>query len=179
MTNASPLWYAVYTKPKWEKKVADLLTRKNIEAYCPLNKVVKQWHDRKKTVEEPLFTSYVFVHISAVEKTDVYNTAGVLNFVHWLGQPAVIRAHEIDNIKAFLLQYKNVRLEKVHIRPNDRVQIQKGSLMNWEGRVLEVSNKIVKVELPSIGYNMVAQVEISNIEILKMSNQTSGVLSLT
>ena len=49
-------WYAVYTRPKWEKKVAELLSRKRIENYCPLNKSIKQWSDRKKTIFEPLFT---------------------------------------------------------------------------------------------------------------------------
>ncbi|HEX6432075.1 MAG TPA: transcription termination/antitermination NusG family protein, partial [Niastella sp.] len=60
-------WYAVYTHAKWEKKVADLLTRKNIENYCPLNKVVRQWTDRKKIIYEPLFTSYVFPRITNKE----------------------------------------------------------------------------------------------------------------
>ena len=60
-------WYAVYTRPRWEKKVASLLTKKKIENFCPLNKVVRQWADRKKTVYEPLFTSYVFVNTSETE----------------------------------------------------------------------------------------------------------------
>jgi hypothetical protein len=50
-------WYAVYTRPRWEKKVAEILTDKKIENYCPLNKVVRQWSDRKKIVHEPLFTT--------------------------------------------------------------------------------------------------------------------------
>ena len=64
-------WYAVYTKPKWEKKVAELLARKGIEHYCPLNRVLKQWHDRKKWVEEPLLTSYVFVYVTPAEQAEV------------------------------------------------------------------------------------------------------------
>ena len=64
MNDESLQWYAVYTKPRWEKKVADLLTKKQIENYCPLNRVLRQWSDRKKVILEPLFTSYVFVRIS-------------------------------------------------------------------------------------------------------------------
>jgi transcription antitermination factor NusG len=178
MLNTAPNWYAVYTRPKWEKKVAELLRRKNIEAYCPLNKVVKQWHDRKKTVEEPLFTSYVFVHISEAGKAEVYKTAGVLNFVHWLGRPAVIRPAEIEVIREFLQQHSSVHLEKVDIKPNDLVQIQKGALMNREGRVLEVSNKTVKVVLPSLGYNLVAQFEIGNVELIKVSGKPTALLDV-
>ena len=53
-------WYAVYTKPRWEKKVASLLDVKGVENYCPVNKVVKQWSDRKKT----LFTNPKFISLA-------------------------------------------------------------------------------------------------------------------
>jgi transcription antitermination factor NusG len=56
-------WYAIYTRPRWEKKVNFLLQGKGIESYCPLNKVRRKWSDRIKTIEEPLFKSYVFVKI--------------------------------------------------------------------------------------------------------------------
>ena len=65
-------WYVVYTKPNWEKKVAELLEKKGIEQYCPLNKVQKQWHDRKKTVWEPLFKSYVFVRTDEQSHAPLY-----------------------------------------------------------------------------------------------------------
>jgi transcription antitermination factor NusG len=54
-------WYAIYTNPRWEKKVDKLLTEAGIESYCPLNTVMRKWSDRMKKVEEPLFKSYVFV----------------------------------------------------------------------------------------------------------------------
>jgi len=74
-------WYAVYTRPRWEKKVAGSLTRKKIENYCPFNRVLHQWSDRKKIVLEPLFTSYLFVRISGEEQLAVRQTEGVINFV--------------------------------------------------------------------------------------------------
>jgi transcription antitermination factor NusG len=57
-------WYAIYTRPRWEKKVNGLLEAKGIESYCPLNRVRRKWSDRIKTIEEPLFKSYVFVKIA-------------------------------------------------------------------------------------------------------------------
>src|SRR5665213_2110975 len=108
MTLDSKKWYAVYTKPRCEKKVADLLVKKNIENYCPLNRVQKQWSDRKKIILEPLFTSYVFVNINSSERLSVQQTYGVLNFVFWLNKPAVIRNEEIDIIKRFLNEHTNV-----------------------------------------------------------------------
>lgn len=157
-------WYAVYTKPRWEKKVSGLLTKKNIDNYCPLNKVKKQWVDRKKIVYEPLFTSYVFVNISNTEKIPTKETDGILNFVYWLGQPAVIRNEEIDLIKRFLNEYKNVTVEKAEVSNNDKVRILTGPFMMWEGEVVEIRNKTVKVLLPSLRYNLVAEIEKANIE---------------
>jgi transcription antitermination factor NusG len=157
-------WYAVYTKPRWEKKVADLLVRKKIENYCPLNRVHRQWSDRKKIVLEPLFTSYVFVRIQEANQLAIRQTDGILNFVYWLGKPAVIREDEIEAIKRFLKDHDNVKLEKVFLNENDRVRVLSGPLMMREGNVLEVKNKTVKVMLPTLGYTLVAELEKGNIE---------------
>jgi len=160
-------WYAVYTRPKWEKKVAHLLTARKIETYCPLNKVQKQWSDRKKLLEEPLFTSYVFVHVNPCEHTLVKQADGVINFVYWLGNPAIIRDDEIDTIREFLEEYRNVKLEKAMVNINDRIRITGGPLGGKEGDVIEIKNKTVKVYLPSLGYQLTAEIEKTNITILE------------
>jgi transcription antitermination factor NusG len=161
-------WYAVYTKPLWEKKVAKLLGRKKIESYCPLSKAQRQWSDRKKIIETPLFTSYVFVNISETDMISVRQTDGILNFVHWLKKPAVIRNEEINIIKRFLNEYRSLTLEKTSVNLNDRVRIVGGPLMEREGSVLEIKHKTVKVLLPSLGYTLVAEIEKSNVEILSL-----------
>lgn len=167
-------WYAVYTRPRWEKKVADLLVKKHIENYCPLNKVIRQWADRKKLVLEPLFTSYVFVHAEIAEHLAIKQTDGIMNFVYWLGQPAVIRDEEIDAIKEFLDEYRNVQLEKINVNMHDRVRISSGPLMAREGDVIEVRNRTVKVQLPSLGYAMTAEVEKGNVEIIPITTSTTS-----
>lgn len=159
-------WYAVYTKPRWEKKVAELLTRRRVENFCPLNKVVRQWADRKKTVLEPLFTSYVFVHATEAEHLTIKQTDGIVNLVYWLGAPAVIRDEEILAIKEFLSDHTDVKLERIAVNVADRVRITDGLLVHREGDVLEVKNKTVKVFLPSLGYTMVAEVAKDKIEVL-------------
>jgi transcription antitermination factor NusG len=171
--NTQSHWYAVYTKPKWEKKVAELLTRRGIINYCPLNKILKQWHDRKKWVEEPLFTSYVFVHIHPREFTEVKRTDGVINMVYWLGKPAVVRDEEIITIKSFLGSFQQVQLEKYRIKPEDTVHILDGPLRNRKGKVLEVYHKTVKVILPSLGYTLVAKVEKASLEIVNVQEVQS------
>ena len=160
-------WYAVYTRPKWEKKVAHLLTARKIETYCPLNKVYKQWSDRKKLLEEPLFTSYVFVHVSPGEHSLVKQADGIINFVYWLGNPAVIKDEEIVTIREFLEEYDNVKLEKAAVNVNDRIRITGGPLGGKEGDVIEIKSKTVKVYLPSLGYQLMAEIEKTNITVLE------------
>lgn len=159
-------WFALYTRVRWEKKVSEILTRKKIENYCPINKVVKQWSDRKKIVYEPLFTSYVFVRISESEITRLKQIQGVINFIYWLGKPAVIRDSEIDSIKDFLSEHVNIKLQKSPISTNDKVRVLSGPLMELEGDVLTVKSRTVKVALPSLGYLMFAEVETENVKVI-------------
>lgn len=168
-------WYAVYTRPRCEKKVAEILSRKKIENYCPLNKVVRQWSDRKKIIHEPLFTSYVFVRISETELTPLRQTPGIINLVYWLGKPAVIRNSEIEIIKTFLSEHTNIKLEKTPININDKVRVLSGPLMEFEGQVLSVKNRTVKVALPSLGYLMFAEVAAANVKVVSPTILNSAI----
>lgn len=161
-------WHAVYTRPRWEKKVHMLLEEKGLESYCPLNKVCRQWSDRRKIVLEPLFTSYVFVHITSLDYVNIKKTDGVVNLVYWLGSPAVIRDEEIETIKQFLGTYENVQLEKAQVCVNDSVRITSGPFMDMEGVVVEVMHHSIKVILPSLGYAMIAP--ITKVRVLKENN---------
>jgi len=160
-------WYAVYTRARWEKKVAEILTKKKIENYCPLNKVKRQWADRKKIVLEPLFTSYVFVRVTEKDHTQLKSTDGIVNMVHWLGKPAIIRDVEIDMIQRFLDEHQFVQLEKTPVNLNDLVRVVSGPLIEHQGHVVAVKNKTVKVVLPSLGYMMSVEVETAKVEVIR------------
>jgi transcription antitermination factor NusG len=160
-------WYALYTRPRWEKKVYGLLMNKGIESYCPLNKVQRQWSDRVKVVEEPLFKSYVFVRIGEAEKTEVRMTSGVVNFVYWQQKPAVIKEAEIELIRKFLKE--NERVAAIPLQPavNQRIKINSGVMMNMEGTIRRVlNNKKAEVVLDSLGYKLVALVSTNDLEAL-------------
>lgn len=146
-------WYAIYVKPRTEKKVDAALTLKGIKTYCPLQKIQKQWSDRKKIVEEPLFKSYVFVNIKFEQNRDeVLITPNVLNFVKYLRQPAVIRDEDIDTIKRFLLE-DEVKIETQSIQSfniNTKIKVRNGVFIDAEGTVVKLSNKTVYVLLESL-----------------------------
>src|ERR1700761_3832820 len=166
-------WYAVYTKPRWEKKVAENLVKNSFESYCPLNRVLRQWHDRKKFVSEPLFASYVFVRTEEARHSELSRVSGIVNLVYWLRKPAVIKEEEIDAIKKFTDQYSNVQLEKTSVNLDDKVRIIKGPLITQEGNVIAVKSRTVKIALPSLGYIMVAEVEKQNVEVINVPGITT------
>jgi transcription antitermination factor NusG len=152
-------WLAIYTRPRWEKKVNQLLTEKGLESYCPLNKVRRKWSDRVKVVEEPLFKSYVFVKVSDEDRSAVRMTTGAINFVYWLGKPAVIKEKEIIAIKRFLNEYENVAVQSMELKVDQRVRITNGTLMDHEGKVLDIRHKTAKVAIDSLGYILVAYID--------------------
>lgn len=163
-------WYAIYTRPRWEKKVNSLLIQKGIQSYCPLNKVRRKWSDRIKLVEEPLFKSYVFVKIDEEERTNVRMTTGVVNFVYWNGKPAIIREREIQTIRRFLDEHEHVEAIPIDLKPDDRVIVTSGPMMEQEGTVLEVKNKTAKVCIDSLGYILIAYIDKSKLITVHQTN---------
>ena len=159
-------WYALYTKPRWEKKVAERLLEKGIEHYCPLNKVTRQWSDRKKVVLEPVFKGYVFVRPGNTKKWEIKKIPGILNFVHWLGAPAPIREEEINLIRKFLHEFNDVHVEKKGFIVNNTVRITQGVLMNYEGIVLEVFGNRAVVKIDALDIQLSAHFDKKNLEII-------------
>jgi len=159
MKETAKKWLAVYTRPRWEKKVNQLFLEKGLESYCPLNKVRRKWSDRIKLVEEPLFKSYVFVRVNEEDRKLVRMTSGAINFVYWNGKPAIIKDREITAIKRFLNEYENVEARPAEIKVNQRVRITNGSLMDHEGQVIAIRNKVAKVAIDSLGYILVAYID--------------------
>ena len=168
----SSKWHAIYTRPRWEKKVNGLLLQRGIETYCPLNKVRRKWSDRIKIVEEPLFKSYVFVRISEVERTQVRMTTGVVNFVYWDGKPALIKDKEVQTIKRFLDEHENVEVRKMDFKKEERVRVIAGPMMDQEGKIIEVQNKMVKVCIDSLGYMLIAYIDKSKLISAQQTNNT-------
>ncbi|MFN8250509.1 MAG: UpxY family transcription antiterminator [Ferruginibacter sp.] len=157
-------WYVVYTKPRWEKKVASLLEARGIVYYCPLNKVIKQWSDRKKVVLEPLFKSYVFVKVEEDKKWEVVKTEGILGYVKWLGQPARIKESEIENIRKFLKEFETVEVVDERLEINARVKVRQGALMNYQGILMYINGNKACVKIESMGLQLITYFDKKNLE---------------
>ena len=162
--NEEKKWYVVYTRPRWEKKVSGMLMSRGIEYYCPLNKVMKQWSDRKKIVLEPLFKGYIFVKIPESLKWEIKSVEGVLNYVYWLGKPAIVKEQEIDTIRKFLQEFRDVEVVEKQLTVNSRVMIKQGVLMNFHGIIIEVNGNKAKVNIESMGLQLSAVFDKKNLE---------------
>ncbi len=166
MIDNKSYWYAVYTRPRWEKKVALLLEDRGITNYCPLNKVNRQWSDRKKVVLEPLFKGYVFVQVSEADKWELLTVNGIVNYVYWLGKPATIRESEIDTIRRFLHEFDDIEVVEAGLQVNTAVRIKQGVLMNYKGILLELNGNKAKVRIESMGLQLSAFFDRKNLEVV-------------
>lgn len=156
-------WMALYTKPRNEKVVNDRLLAKGIETYLPLHETIRQWSDRKKKVKVPLFTSYVFICVSEKERLAVLKEHGVLNFVFWLGKPAIIQAIEIERIKYFLKEAVNQEIIIENIAIGDEAIVSSGHFKGQKVEVIDVDTKEYFVNLLSLGVRL----RISKLDVQK------------
>ena len=143
-----------------------MLDAKGVEHYCPLNKVIKQWSDRKKVVLEPLFKSYVFVKVEEVKKWELLKIGGVLNYVNWLGKPAKIKETEIDTIRRFLKEFKTVEVVNDMLEVNARVKVKQGALMDYQGILMHISGNKASVRIESMGLQLITLVDKKNLELI-------------
>lgn len=138
-------WYVVYTRQGMEVKVARELQKRNIESYCPVNKTQNKWWPFKRSGEQPLFTSCVFVKLTEKDVAALKKINGVVNVLYWLGKPAVVKDQEIHMIREFLTNHTNVSVEKTSIKGFNYVYGNNGG-----------TQENYKLELPTLGYRVIA-----------------------
>lgn len=134
-------WYALYTRPRHEKKLAADLNQNGIEAYVPMRRVLKQWSDRKKWVEEPLLRSYCFVRTSGQQYFDALNTAGAVRYVWFNGRAATIPDRQINVLKALVGSDLEIDAVTCDIKPGARVKVTAGPLIGVIGELVSMSGQ--------------------------------------
>ncbi|MBC6112189.1 UpxY family transcription antiterminator [Pedobacter fastidiosus] len=146
-------WYPVYTRSRAEKKAYDELIRKNITAYLPLKKTLKQWSDRKKIVEEPLIKSYLFVYISAKEYAEVLMTNGIARFIYFSGNVASLPDKQIQDLKLLLATEGDLEVFDFAIKAGEKVMIKAGPFKGMLAELVSIHNKQrIILRLQDMGY---------------------------
>ena len=152
-------WHILYTKAKCEKKVAALLTKRKIANFCPLHSRQITRFGRAKLAYEPLFSCYVFAYIDYIEIKLVKQLHDVINLVYRKAQPAIVHNEEIEEMREFVSQHQEIRLERSQINVNSLASVIEPPSYSVDGNVVMIKNKFIKVDLPSLGYRLVADME--------------------
>lgn len=152
-------WYVLRSKPQHEIKSAKILEKLGIEVFCPVITEIRQWSDRKKKVITPLFKPYLFVRLDAAERNKVFEAPGILNYMFWLGKPAVVREDEIETIKSWLNNDAYEEFEVATFKPGEEVEIKTGKMANKKAIIKEVGTKRLKLILPDLGWTLSTKIQ--------------------
>ena len=154
-------WYVLYVKSRCEKKVNNLLRQHELTSYLPLINKVNQWSDRKKVVQTPLFSSYVFVYSENQNEFEkALSIDGACCYIRFGKEYARVREEEIKNIKLFL-NFNLNEIEAGSTLPSigEVVKFQHGPLAGLECEVVQIKNKKkVVVYIKSIKTNITATI---------------------
>ena len=159
-------WYAIYTRPRSEKKVYELLTKNGINCYLPLITTVRQWSDRKKKVQLPLISSYVFVRSKVIDLKNILPFNGVVRVLKHLGKPAIIKDYEIENIKILLEDSDKIKFVRdIHLQKGDSIVVKNGVFKGLIAECIEFNGKHrVIVRIAALGDLIEVNIPLSHVK---------------
>ena len=151
-------WYVLIVKRNYEKRVSQHLERLGIEVFCPLIKKSRQWSDRTKVLEVPIFNSYVFVKLPEKDRNRVFDVVGILKYLFWLGKPAIARDAEIQTIRTWLMDKRIHKLSFTALTPGKVVKIERGLLKDQNATIQQVRKNELRLVLNELGIVVIAQI---------------------
>ena len=146
-------WFVLRTKHHFEIKSSVALNLMGFQVYCPTYTQIKQYSDRKKKFIKPLLPSYIFIKIDEKNRDQVFCIPGIIKYLFWLGRPAIVTNKEIDIMKEYLSGvYDNISIKNLNI--GSQYHITSGLFKGNSGKIVQISNKNLKLELKSIGISV-------------------------
>jgi len=132
-------WFALYTRSRFEKQVAEQLERKRMPVFLPLRREVHRWQDRYQKVEVPMFRGYLFAQFSpdSPERTAVLRTAGVVRIVGFGQKDAEVPAEQIESLRRVAEDGALLHSHR-YLRIGQRVKIASGALAGVEGILVRI-----------------------------------------
>jgi transcription antitermination factor NusG len=159
-------WFAVNTYARHEKAVAQEARESGVITFLPLVRQVRQWSDRRKVVELPLFSCYVFVRIvpGHDERLRVLRVAGVLQFVGTRGIGIPIPDEQIDAVRV-LAEEQLPLCSHPFLKIGQRVRVRSGALAGVEGiLVSRCGERTLVVSLDAIQRSLSVRIEGYDVE---------------
>jgi transcriptional antiterminator NusG len=161
-------WLVFYTKSRHEKKSKEFLSKRGFEVFLPMQKVMRQWSDRKKKVEVPLFNSYIFVRESVNKIPLILQTPGISWNIRYNDKPASLHQEELDVIQRFLSSGFFVETSSAPLNAGDAVEVIDGALKGLKGRVIHSSGgDKFSVLLESIQQNVIVTLDPVALRIIQ------------
>jgi transcriptional antiterminator RfaH len=152
-------WYAIYTRPRAEKAIYKALVESGIETFLPLQKTLRQWSDRKKIVEVPLFSSYVFVFVGKKEYHLPLKVHGVVKYVGFEGKAVRIPQQQIDNLHLIVNSNADVEKSDLHFIEGQKVEVIMGSLKGLKGELVKYNQRNrVLVRIDHLDQNLLVNI---------------------
>jgi len=158
------VWYAAHTRHQHEKMVAGILANKGFEVFLPLYTEARQWRDRVKKVELPLFSCYVFLRGDLDRRLAIVTTPGVHGLVSSAGKLAAIPEEEIQAVRSVIENRINVEPHPF-LKCGDLVRVKSGALSGLEGFLVRkkgLTRLVISVTL--LERSVAAEVDASTVE---------------
>ncbi len=161
-------WYALYTRPRHEKKAFDLLIEKGATAYLPLLLTVREYKTRKKKVELPLFPSYMFCEFEYKDRFTILETHGIIKIVNFNGVPAIVPEWQIEAMRTVLLKPESLRLEN-YFKQGDLVQVMSGPFKGLQGTVVNKKGESrLVITIDGIMQTLSVNIDIDNLKTVPL-----------
>ena len=156
----SPNWFVLFVRANQEKMTAQRLLGHQIEHFLPCCRSVRQWKDRRVTLDMPLFPGYVFVRLPFRERMKVLTLPNVVSLVGTKSSPSIISPEEIDNIRRGV-EFGNAA-PHAPLAMGQRVAIISGVLRGMQGILLRAQNNTrVVVSVDAIARSFAVEVDVS------------------
>jgi transcription antitermination factor NusG len=165
--NEKKTWFLVQTNSRCEKKCLEGLTKMHVEAFLPLQKVKRQWSDRIKTIEEPLFKGYIFVKIEPKNRFSIFKIPNIFRYVQFNGEYATISQKEINAIKKTLEKGESIEIVDIDFEIGQEVLVTSGPFTGIHARLIDTSKKgKLILEVKAIGKGVVMELGSSKVRII-------------
>jgi transcription antitermination factor NusG len=159
-------WYALYTAPRHEKRVADQISRQGIACFLPLYRSVRRWKDRRKELALVLFPGYVFVRMALQHRLRVLQLPGAVRLVTFNGQPAPLPEAEIEHLQNHLSCSGNLEPHP-YLSAGRLVRVRSGPLKGLEGIILRTNQRCrIVLSIHLIMRSVAVEVDDGDVEFI-------------
>jgi transcription antitermination factor NusG len=147
--NLKKNWYVAYTTPQSERKAKARLDEMEVRSFLPMQTVVRQWSDRKKKLEVPVFPNYLFIYTNSFERFEIIKMPELVYYVSFEGKAVTVSEEIITSLEKILTSDVEVTNENF-VRTGSKIKITDGRFAGAEGILLRKNGKtrlVVSIEV--------------------------------